>query len=252
MLRDYNHREDQLTRFYFSSVELLSYYRALLLNNELREDQIESRLFTLVYNGVEIAICEYSLGYSFAKIRTTVEIAIEDYTKTAHKYSRIPFGVYSLINLVSLAILVEVDEHHWNLLAKKWQSCGGYGHFLARLVKYRTPTALAGDDVTVNKYFKKLFKSFEIDDPVELMQELKTYAKKWYLWHKGLLWYNAHNDDYHKSYFGYWCIEAAAVAKIRGIDLTGSTLGEYFPYSFFGMEEQLSKAKIKKQETQRQ
>jgi hypothetical protein len=41
--------------------------------------------------------------------------------------------------------------------------------------------------------------------------------KKWYSGMRVTYWHNTHNSR-HDVYFGYWCFEAAAVAKMLGID----------------------------------
>lgn len=245
MLRDYIDREDKLTRFHTSRVNLLRLGKESLSNNRVREDLIPVRLWRGVDTGVGIAICEYSLGYPFSKVKSTIEVAIEDYTKTLNSSGGHNTSSYSLLRLVSLAILVDVDDFHWQLLVNKWQASGEYGKFVRILLSYRTPELSAKHEAFIDGRYDKLLNTFKVEDPVELEKQLKTYVKKWYVRSRSHSWYNAHTRDDINAYFGYWSFETAAVAKVRGIDLTGTTFGEYFPYSFFGMEEQPLKSKIK-------
>jgi hypothetical protein len=247
MLRDYIDREDKLTRFYTSRINLLRLGKESLSNNRVREDLISGRLWELVDTGVEIAISEYSLGCSFSIVKAAVEMAIKDYTKTFNDSNTYRRSSYILIRLVSLAILVDVDDFHWELLVNKWQASGEYGKLVGILLSYRTPELSAKHEAFIDGRYDKLLNTFKINDPAELEKQLKAYVKKWYVRHKGLEWYGAHTRDDINAYFGYWSVETAAVAKVRGVDLTGTTFGEYFPYSFFGMEEQPLKSKIKNQ-----
>lgn len=249
MLRDYTDREDKLTRFLTSQINLLRLGKESLSNNRVREDLIPVRLWGGVDTGVDIAICEYSLGYSFSKVKATVEVAIEDYTQTYNSSIAHGCSSYILLRLVSMATLVDVDDFHWELLVDKWKESGEYGKLVGILLSYRTPELSAKHEAFIDGRYDKLLNTFSVDDPVELQKQLKAYIKKWYVRNRSLSWYNAHTRDDINAYFGYWSFETAAVAKVRGIDLTGTTLGEYFPYSFFGMEEQPSKAKAIKTAT---
>ena len=249
MLRDYPDREDKLIRFHVNRIELLCLGKESLSKNLVREDLIPANLWGGVDMGVDISICEYSLGYPFSTIKTKIEVAIEDYTKTLNASNTYGLSSYSLLRLVSMAILVEVGDYHWGLLVDKWQECGEYGKLIGLLLKYRSPAASAKHETFIDERYEKLLNTFEVDDPFELEKQLKAYVKKWYVRHKSLEWYNSHTRDDIIAYFGYWSFETAAVAKVRGIDLTGTTLGEYFPYSFFGREEQPSKVKVIKTAT---
>jgi hypothetical protein len=164
-------------------------------------------------------------------------------------WSAYPTSVYDLVKLVSMAILIDVSDTAWRLLVEKWLKSGSYGHLLAKLLSYREVNLLQGPDVRVNKLFGPLFSCSNLDDDIEFLEELKTYSKKWYTRHKSLHWYNSHDSE-NCSYFGYWAIEAAAIAKIRGLSLLDTKFGEYFPYGFFDLPEQLSTAKQKKPQAQ--
>lgn len=247
MLRDYTNREDKLIQFHTSRINLLRLGKESLSNNRVREDLIPVRLWGNVDEGVDTAICEYSLGYPFSILRATIEMAIEDYTKTLNSSGGYSTSSYSLLRLISLAILVDVDDFHWELLVNKWQAAGEYGKLVGILLSYRTPTASAKYEAFIDGRYDKLLNTFKVEDPVELEKQLKTYVKKWYVRSRSHSWYNAHTRDDINAYFGYWSVETGAVAKVRGIDLTGTTFGEYFPYSFFGMAEQPLKSKIKNQ-----
>lgn len=246
MLRDYSDREHKLSQFHTSRSNSLRLAKESLVNNLVREDLIPVRLWGNVNIGVEIALCEYSLGYPFSKIKATIEAAIEDYTKTPDTDAGHASNSYILIRLVSMAVLTDVDERHWTLLINKWKGSGEYGKFVGILLRYRTPTISAKHQVFVDERWESLLNTFKVEESVELENQLKAYLKKWYVRSRSVSWYNAHTREDINAYFGYWSCEAAAVAKVRGIELTGTTFGEYFPYSFFNLPEQLSKAKVKK------
>lgn len=48
-------------------------------------------------------------------------------------------------------------------------------------------------------------------------EQLKAFMKQWYKKMGDTYWYNNHKSR-QDTYFGYWCFEAAAVAKILNID----------------------------------
>ena len=66
-------------------------------------------------------------------------------------------------------------------------------------------------------------------------QPLKTYLGRWYSSNRGSEWYDTHKeDDEELLYCGYWCFEAAAVAKRAGIDDGLIRDNKYYPSDLTG------------------
>lgn len=242
-MRDYPNREDKLIHTYNSEIEGITYLESVINIKPIKNEQYNQRLSRLINSGIELSICQYSLGHEFKAIRETVEQTITYYSRMDDDWSAYPASVYVLVKLASMAILIDVSDKAWGQLVDKWLKSGSYGHLLAKLLSYRNVNLEQGPDVRVNKSFGPLLTLSNLDDDSEFLEELKTYSKKWYTRHKSLHWYNSHDSE-NSLYFGYWAIEAAAIAKIRGLNLVDTKFGEYFPYGFFDLPEQLSKKKL--------
>lgn len=242
-MRDYPNREDKLIHTYNSEIEGITYLESVINIKPIKNEQYNQRLSRLISSGIELSICQYSLGHEFKAIRETVEQTITYYSRMDDNWSAYPTSVYDLVKLVSMAILIDVSDKAWGGVVDKWLKSGSHGHLLAKLLSYRGVNLDQGPDVRVNKFFESLLTLSNLDDDSEFLEELKTYSKKWYARHKSLHWYNSHDSE-NSLYFGYWAIEAAAIAKIRGLNLVNTKFGEYFPYGFFDLPEQLSKKKL--------
>ena len=242
-MRDYPNREDKLIHTYNSEIEGITYLESVINLKPIEDEQYKQDLSRLINSGIELSICQYSLGHEFNAIRETVEQTISYYSRMDDNWSAYPTSVYDLVKLVSMAILIDVSDKAWEVLVDKWLKSGSHGHLLAKLLSYKEVSLEQGPDVQVNKLFGPLLTLSNLDDDSEFLEELKTYSKKWYTRHKSLHWYNSHDSE-NSLYFGYWAIEAAAIAKIRGLNLVDTKFGEYFPYGFFDLPEQLSKKKL--------
>lgn len=60
-------------------------------------------------------------------------------------------------------------------------------------------------------------------------EPLKTYLSRWYSAHRDCEWYDTHKIRDDMLYCGYWCFEAAAVAKRLGLDDTALRQSKYYP-----------------------
>ena len=71
-----------------------------------------------------------------------------------------------------------------------------------------------------------------LDEAIEQRsaEPLKTYLSRWYSSNRSSGWYDTHKeDDDELLYYGYWCFEAAAVAKRLGLDDTLIRDNKYYP-----------------------
>jgi len=66
------------------------------------------------------------------------------------------------------------------------------------------------------KAYAPLYACFKQQD-TKTEDHLETVMNQWYRSMRDTYWYETH-DNRHDVYFGYWCFEAAAVAKMLGID----------------------------------
>lgn len=76
-----------------------------------------------------------------------------------------------------------------------------------------------------------------LDSPEDAKPEmLVVYLGRWYEGHRDTSWHGSHRSK-ELIYSGYWAYEAAALAKIHGIDDEGLKDVEYYPYDLLHFQE---------------
>ncbi|MBP1852519.1 PoNe immunity protein domain-containing protein [Rhizobium halophytocola] len=75
--------------------------------------------------------------------------------------------------------------------------------------------------------YEPLYRCFKVEAYRD--RQLEAFMKTWYRKMGDTYWFNNHKSR-HNTYFGYWCFEAAAVAKILNID--DSNLREHPNYAY--------------------
>lgn len=76
--------------------------------------------------------------------------------------------------------------------------------------------------------YAPLYECFTLHESYRARQ-LQDFMKGWYRKMKDTYWYDNHKSK-HDVYFGYWCFEAAAVAKMLDIDDTDLKTHPNYPY----------------------
>lgn len=138
--------------------------------------------------------------------------------------------------LVSLGLLFEIDEAQWQRLLVL---VGGEGEdaVLDGLIATRTPGRKQAAKVLHRKPYGRLWKTIKAP-AAEQPGLLRAFVEHWYAELKrdddtAIWWYDYGDPEVNPldkgSYFGRWCVEAAATAKVLGID-DGQCLGhEHYP-----------------------
>ncbi len=76
--------------------------------------------------------------------------------------------------------------------------------------------------------YRPLYACFEQRDAYP-QQQLESFMAGWYPAMRDTYWHNSHTGR-HDTYFGYWCFEAAAVAKMLDIDDAALKDHPNYPY----------------------
>lgn len=138
--------------------------------------------------------------------------------------------------LVGLALALEIPDDQWQRLLVL---IGGEGEdvLLDRIIAKREQRRKIGTVLLHKKPYARLLKA--IDAPKEQQAALlRDFVEHWYteLARKGkdaLWWYTYGDPEKHPldkgSYFGRWCIEAAAAVKVFGLDDSLCLGHEHYP-----------------------
>lgn len=138
--------------------------------------------------------------------------------------------------LVGLAITLDIPENQWSRLINLIGT-DGQDELLDRLIATRQPGRKIGTVLLHPKPYKRLLSAVlaSEDQQPEL---LKSFVEYWYKelnrpGHQQPYWYLYGDPDNHPldmgSYFGRWCIEAAAVAKAFNVDDSLCLGHEHYP-----------------------
>jgi hypothetical protein len=189
-----------------------------------------------------LVVAAYSRGQSKAEIRPLiddclanlaifVELAQQDEPAFRKEYSGGFDGWYRILafcvlwdlprNLTDivldfLVLQMKVPEHASDALVNK-------------IVKY---LGYPGQDETDHllwlQAYGRLFNCFKLHEAYR-SDELKLFVDGWYGGMSDTAWHDTHNNK-HDIYFGYWCFEAAAVAKMLSIDDRSLEIHPNYPF----------------------
>lgn len=247
MLRDLPDRKQALEKFLFKKPKTNRFQINALNEDSMSKDGANSLTFYICKRFLFISICHYSLGSPDTEILKNLDLCIDWYTKLDSGYSR-PVDkedYFFHLQLIALSILLEIDENKWQALIEKWLRFEVSDRLIDLLITSRKPVHPIADSYLFEKPYAQAAAIFEMPDPKSALSELGKYLKGWYGSHRSCHWYDGHKAG-GPAYFGYWSFEAAAIAKIKQLPLENSRLGQYFPYSFFNLPEQL---KLEKKST---
>lgn len=141
--------------------------------------------------------------------------------------------------LVALALLMDTSDADWQRLLAL---VGGEGEdaLLDRVIATRTSARTLGKKVLHKKPYARLWAVVQAP-PTEQAQGLRDFVEHWYAELRrapkdDIWWYDLGDPEINPlekgSYFGRWCLEAAAVAKAMSIDDSLCQGHEHYPGDF--------------------
>lgn len=204
------------------SQEFIIRSRDEIFNEALRDYVVASK--------IDLLVAYYSHGLELEKLKEKYLELIPDFSSywTGAAYNMI-------ISMLSFAVLFDIDQKNFSMLKDAAQRMKIGRRTKDWLVNFylhsRFPEVHYEDDPFV---FPKGYQDYrDIAASKSPKEELYRFAKsKWYLKQRGEAWWGSHKEATKRMpvYFGYWCFEVAAVAKILGIDDTDFQNIVYYPY----------------------
>lgn len=152
---------------------------------------------------------------------------------------------------MALALLLEVPDEDWQRLIALIGEAGN-DVLLDRVMATRQTDRIIGTTLLHHKPYARLLASMEAHTG-QRAEKLFAFVNHWYveLDRKGndeLWWYVFADPAKHSlekgSYFGRWCLEAAVVAKVFGIDDSLCLGHESYPGDFLRPEGHSTHVKI--------
>lgn len=226
-MRDTRNPQSIQRRFDFDST-MIPKLRQGAKNGE-SEREVRTSRFMLITLEADNLTCRYSMGFGKDEIKDVIVNGVADdyFNYYIHEIGNYMF----LANVMSLSILTEVGEEHFESLVKLVRREKINDPFLNFLIAFSKPDWVqVGGQFTQKKPFERLKGVIDATDEAKGIRELLDYLKKWYGTYRGDYWHDLHTRENGRAYTGYWCWEAAAIVKIKGWDDTKLKDNEYYPY----------------------
>lgn len=200
-----------------------------------KPDHQRKLLYKMFLDELELLLTKYSAGYPIAGMREEFAKVIERRERHQKFMGRLGVDFAAIDDyeqslwLVSLAVLLGVDD---SLFARVLACNGNEGKdkLYERIVSMKAAGRAAGARVIFPKPFQTLYEA-TVANESEAPRLVSTFLKTWYksMGDLGVYWHNNHKGPEGGGFFGYWCLEAAAVVKAFEIDDSEFRDAPYYP-----------------------
>jgi hypothetical protein len=195
-----------------------------IVGNQVHPDRIKFAHGNVSTYGLWKLIAIYSSGKPIDEVKEQYLQLIDYFVKGWEEEAYEP-----LLWMVSLGILLEVEERQFDKLVNLLDQEHYQDYLLDYLIAYRKPSRRISEQVNFESYYKGAIETTKLSTP-ESEQRLKKYLdQEWYQSSKDCYWYNNHMSP-NNTYFGYWSFESGAVAKIMALDDSSFKDNEHYPY----------------------
>lgn len=210
-------------------------FEGIVENPDAKPEQKKRLLYSLFRDSYELLIARYSAGEPIADLRPAFTTVVQRRERHQQELGRLgnDFAAaddyVTSLWLVSLSISLDVDPTLFERLLK---CIGNEGRdkLFERIVSTRVPGRPIGESVIFPKPYQSLLDAIGAADG-ERPKLIASFLKTWYpsLGKLKVYWYDCHKGPEGGGFFGYWCLEAAAVVKAFGIDDQTFRDAPYYP-----------------------
>lgn len=209
-----------------------------LVNNlklgEVAEKAIPFAYYSLYIMRLNRLIVKYSLGEDISSLKEEFLSLLEEwlngylYDELSHDET---YGPYSNnIIIFSLCVLFNVNETYMEKVRKRLKE----EKINDWLINFIMNPHIPKEAIMGKLYYKKTYIDLQtlilLTDKENQKEFFEQYVSKiWYRKYRACNFWGSHNKDEY-FYRGYWAFEAAAVAKILGIDDSSLKGFKYYPY----------------------
>lgn len=217
-------------------------------NREINDSKIEWAKNSQIHHLYKILVARYSRGDKIEILSSIYSRIITDltnnkwseefvkFTYTKHKktitLNQLSLNFHPiLINILSIGILIDVKKTEFESI-KKFLDSYDIEH---KLFDIFLNSKIENHPIRESKYKLSQYKKLdELIEPVKIEEkELIKYHLKWYqsLNQKYFNWIDSTING--NLFYGYWCFESAALAKINSIDISILYNDIYFPTDLY-------------------
>ena len=192
-----------------------------LIDGEVAEERIPTIEWKVFDLRLLMLIAKYSRGDEVISLKSEFNELLQMFLNVNNEEF---FSYSDNLEFLSLAILLNIDNTSIKKIVEKFFEKDALIDFLAN------GTISDPKHVLYPKGWKKLFDVILVQNKEEQIKKLMDYInKRWYPINKVEGNLDNHESD-QNVYFGYWCFEAGAVAKILKIDDPKLKDQQYYPY----------------------
>lgn len=193
----------------------------------------------------DLITARYSKGESISNIMPDCTVLMETISRFWNKEINYSDGgdinFIRLVNSLCIGILGGVDKKYFQELSDVMQDKKFSDLYIDLLVHSVLPSHPVGTKLYVDddKCFNLFVQVLQKSDHKVAEQLLADFLEKDYYTRSNLeRYYNIHEFEGARLYYGYWCWEAAAIVKIKGLDDTLFKDNRYYPYDFVHYEDE--------------
>lgn len=188
-----------------------------------------------------IAIAEYSRGGAIETVKAQVDQSIELFfsamqaAQNCREYVLKEYagGYDETFSMLGLAVLFKMDIETGSKLAR---SIDFFGVQDALWETMLTSIGVSGRKEVTSTVWPDAYQSLLVAQTaatgVEAQAAFEAFFKSWYSAMDDTAWYDNHRSSA-ATYYGYWCFEGAAIARIKGLDVSAVRNSQYFPADLF-------------------
>lgn len=204
--------------------EDIKYYQKAMTSGEAKPDRFDDLKSAIFESYLDIAQAHYSNGADKAEVQQAVLDCISAFEDSFQYVSG--FGQYDeMIWLVSLAVLCDIDHESFKRITDVLKRDRANDVLLSLIIRSKDTTWQESNAQPLQKH--PYAKAVNLNTS----QDIKNYLDKvWYQGHSDAAWHDTHKNTKVNCYSGYWAWEAAAIAKVKGIDDATLKNQKYYPF----------------------
>ncbi|UPQ78115.1 PoNi-like cognate immunity protein [Flavobacterium azooxidireducens] len=204
--------------------EDIQYYQKAIISGEAKPERYNDIKGSILIASLEITKAHYSNGADKEVVKQAVLECIPAFEDSFQFVSG--FGQYDeMIWLVSMAILCDVSLEDFQRITAILNRDGVNDQLLSFIIKSKEITWEESNSKVIQEH------PYAKATNLNTAQDIKNYLDKvWYQGHSDAAWHDTHKNTKVNCYSGYWAWEAAAIAKIKGIEDSSLKTQKYYPY----------------------
>lgn len=202
----------------------ISKFKNAMATGEAKPERFPSLKRAIYSSHLDISQAQYSNGANKDIVKQAVLQCIPAFEDSFQFVKG--YGQYDeMIWLVSLAILCDIDIESFMRITNILKRDNVNDQLLSFIIKSKDATWQESSAQVLQKH------PYDKATNLNTAADIKFYLDKvWYQGHSDAAWHDTHLNKVVNCYSGYWAWEAAAIAKIKGIDDGSLKTQKYYPF----------------------